>query len=266
MVANATAMESIREAQFRNLAIATEVIAAKCRAERILKSRKQDLEEPPATRNAGPETGPLAAQVESNLPWTAVSRHSDPSALERPFPSRLIATLDTEHCNNMKPRLPGIIAETTTFRAQRIEEDLSAWGLGKLNVVSGDDLFGCALCCDEDAIETLPTVRFPSSPCCPILEELSVASSLNCPAAVPISPSTKPMFVFDDVHLSVRCSKKQNALVWIRIPKTCEAEARIVELEIPPRLMFVGSMHGEEGHETEPDEPDSYYEEYYAGA
>jgi len=59
------------------------------------------------------------------------------------------------------------------------------------------------------------------------------------------------MFIFDDVHLSVRGSKKQNALVWIRIPKTCEAEARIVELKFPPRLMFMGWTHGEEGIKRE---------------
>lgn len=69
--------DRIVEAQYRNLAIATEIIAAKRRLATLSPLPKLDPEELVSTSGAVPQSGPLAALVESKAVVESLSKHKD---------------------------------------------------------------------------------------------------------------------------------------------------------------------------------------------
>ena len=238
-------MDSITEAQYRNLAI----FAAQCRTEKMSQPRNEDLQELIGTQNVGHETGSLATEVESNLRCTDALRHSDPSATDELSQSCIAANPDTKDYDhvNMKPKSPETIADLTAFWKQGTRETVCTWRSGQLLVSSRAMPIDCGLF-DKDAARTPPTVKFPGSPCCAAPERLP--ASILKRRAVPISSSTKPVFVFDDLWASVRGIKKKIPLVWIKSPGTEEEEARIVELEFDPYGCYV--IYGEPNYRPEP--------------
>jgi hypothetical protein len=245
-MAKAAAMDSSTEAQYRNLAI----FAAECRTEKISQPRKEDLQELIAIENAESETGSLASEVESNLPRMDAPRHSDPSTTDELSRSCIAANPDTKDYDyvNMKPKSPETSADLSAFWKQRKGETVRTWRSGQLLVSSKAIPIDCGLF-DKDAARTPPTVKLPGSPCCAAPERLP--ASILKRRAVPISSSTKPVFVFDGLYSSVRGIKKKIPLVWIKSPGTDEEEARIVELEFDPYGCYV--MYGEPNYRPEPE-------------